>query len=65
MKYLVENTHTEEHSEHKTWRSAVAHGLILVGSGDRHEVRIIERDRDGEREYNLDGKRLQADGHYR
>jgi hypothetical protein len=64
MKYLVENTRTEERSEHKTWRSALNHGFILVGSGDEHDVRIIERDRDGEREYNLAGKQLRANGHY-
>lgn len=61
-KYIVENTATEKTSEHRTWSAAIKAALK---AGDPREVRIIERDADGEREYNTDGQKLQADGHYR
>jgi hypothetical protein len=59
-RYTVENTRTEERTEHRTWGAA----MRAAGKHDASEVVIKEKDRDGEREYNQEGKMLQANGHY-
>lgn len=63
-RYTVENTQTEESSSHSTW-SAAFKAADKLAKGEPHNVRIIESDRDGEREYNIEGKQLRRDGHYR
>ncbi len=60
LKYVVENTKTEERTMHRTWRSA----LRAAAKHDPHSVRIRETDRDGSREYNWEGRMLEPDGHY-
>lgn len=59
-RYTVENTRTEKTSSHSTWSAA----MRAAAKHDPHEVRIIETDRDGSREYNAEGKILGRDGHY-
>lgn len=61
MKYKVENVVTEQQSEHRTWGAAFNAARKLGNPG---QIRIIERDQDGEREYNIEGKILSRDGHY-
>jgi hypothetical protein len=61
MKYTVENTRTEQISEHKTWGAAFR-AAVKSAAGNSHEVIITERDRDGERTYNLAGELTSRDG---
>jgi hypothetical protein len=61
-KYIVENTATEERRECRTWRAAMRAAAAM---GDPDRIHVIERDRDGEREYNVEGQVLSRDGHYR
>jgi hypothetical protein len=49
-KYIVENTETGKRSEHKSWKAAVR------AASQFPAPRIFERDRDGEREYNILGE---------
>lgn len=59
--YIIENTKTEETGTRATWNSAFRAAKKM---GDPDSIRIIERDRDGEREYNIKGEILGRDGHY-
>ncbi len=59
-RYTVENTATEERTEHRTWGAA----MRAAAKHDSRDVVIIETDRDGSREYNTEGKILGRDGHY-
>ena len=61
MKYKAENTKTGQSSTHANWRSAFKAAKAM---GDPDDIVITERDRDGEREYNVEGKRLRENGHY-
>jgi hypothetical protein len=59
-RYTVENTRIEQITNHATWGAA----MRAAAKHPADDVRIIEKDRDGEREYNTEGKQLRANGHF-
>ena len=67
MKYTLRNLRTEEESNHSTWggvmKGIAKHAAKYPDLGV-NEVIFIEKDREGEREYNAAGKMLRENGHY-
>lgn len=59
--YTVENTATETITTHRTWGAAMR---AAAKAGDSREVIILEKDRDGVREYNPKGQIMGRDGHW-
>jgi hypothetical protein len=55
MKYIVENTETNEVSYHRTWEAAYR---VAGKYPETANVIIIERDRDGQRTYDSAGNIL-------
>jgi hypothetical protein len=64
VKYTVENTATEQRSTHRTWSAAMRAAARHLEQYQEHQIIIIEKDRDGEREYNTAGQILSHDGHF-
>lgn len=59
--YTVENYETEKITKHRTFGGAMR---AAAKAGDPRCVVIIERDRDGERTYDIEGRVLGRDGHW-